>query len=324
MDGTRASGRPRSGFGLRGGLRVGLRMIGLWALLALVVGAWLQGAPVFSAEGFPRTVIDGAGRAIILEAPPQRIFSVGLALDNILLTIADPARVVGVTRYAADPEWSYVADRVAEHMVLVDQLNAEQVLAAEPDIVLAAIWNNPDVVRQLEDLGVTIYLFTDFGTVAGTLDNIRRIGEITGEDERAQALIDEFHRRYGRLAMAIAGRPRPRVLSLDASWGTVGPGMTIHDIIELAGGINAAAEAGVRGWQTIDAEAVIRLNPDVIITPSGESWAARLRADPVLEAVPAVRAGRVYAVDHLEALNHHFILAIEQLAAILHGEALGN
>src|SRR5690606_34551272 len=104
-----------------------------------------------------------------------RIFSVGLAMDNVLLSITDPARVVGVTRYALDPAYSYVADRVADHMVILDELNAEQVLAVRPDIVLVADWNNPDVVRQLRELGVVIYTFTGFDSVHDALDMILRI-----------------------------------------------------------------------------------------------------------------------------------------------------
>ncbi len=200
-------------------------------------------------------------------------------------------------------------------MTMIDQLNAEQVLALAPDIVLVAIWNDPDTVHQLRDLGVPMYTFAAFDTVRDALDNIARIGEITGDEQRAQALIDEFYRRYGEVAIRIAGKERPRVLSWD-DWGaTVGPGMSIHDIIELAGGRNAAAEYGVTGWHTLDAEAVIQMNPDVIITPSGDAFAEHLKNDPVFASVTAVRNGDVYYVEHLEALNHYFIEAIESLAS---------
>lgn len=289
---------------------------------AVFVFAVILALSAASAAGaFPRTVVDDIGQEIYLEAPPQRILSVGLAMDNILLSVTDPSRVVGVTTLATDPQWSYVADLVSPHMTLVQQLNAEQVLALAPDIVLVAAWNDPDVVHQLRELGIRLYTFAAFDTVADALDNIARIGEITGDDDRAQALIDEFYRRYGQIAFRIAGRERPLVLSWD-DWGTTaGPGMSIHDVIELAGGVNAAARHGIRGWHTIDAEAVIQMNPDVIVTPSGAEFARRIQNDPVLQSVDAVRNGRVYHIEHMEALNHHFIEAIETLARTLHPEA---
>lgn len=297
--------------------RLGKAVLALLALVAVAALAW-------PAWAFPRTVVDGIGQEIYLAEPPRRIVSTGLAMDNILLEVTDPERVVGVTRFAADPAYSYVLDRIHPHMTLIDQLNAEQVLALNPDIVLVTVWNDPDAVHQLRDLGVALYTFAAFATVEDALDNIARIGEITGDEERAQALIDEFYRRYGEIAFRIAGKERPAVLLWD-DWGTtVGPGSSAHDIIELAGGRNVAAEHGITGWQTIDAEAVIRMNPDVIITPYDPAFAERLKNDPVLASVKAVQDGRVYFVDHMEALNHHFILAIETLARILHPEAFAE
>jgi len=277
-----------------------------------------------AAGAFPRTLVDDIGQEISLPEPPQRIVSAALALDNILLLVTDPQRVVAVTRFAADPAYSYVSDRLQPHMTIIDQLNAEQVLALDPDIVLIAVWNDPDTVHQLRDLGVKLYTFARFSTVQDALDNIARIGEITGDEERAQALIDEFHRRAQEVAARVSGRPRPAVLVWD-DWGTtVGPGTSAHDIIEMAGGRNVAAEHGIVGWQTIDAEAVVRMNPDVIITPYDPNFVARILSDPALATVKAVRDGRVYYVQHLEALNHHFILAIEALARLLHPEAFAE
>lgn len=277
-----------------------------------------------AAGAFPRTLVDDIGQEISLPEPPQRIVSAALALDNILLFVTDPQRVVAITRFAADPAYSYVSDRLQPHMTIIDQLNAEQVLALDPDIVLIAVWNDPDTVHQLRDLGVKLYTFARFSTVQDALDNIARIGEITGDEERAQALIDEFHRRAQEVAARVSGRPRPAVLVWD-DWGTtVGPGTSAHDIIEMAGGRNVAAEHGIVGWQTIDAEAVVRMNPDVIITPYDPNFVARILSDPALATVKAVRDGRVYYVQHLEALNHHFILAIEALARLLHPEAFAE
>ncbi len=290
-------------------------------VLAVVFGYLLAAATVLAAGGFPRTVVDELGQAIVLEQPPQRIISAGLAMDNILLSVTDPARVVGVTRFALDPAYSYVVDRVGDHMVIFDQLNAEQVLAAMPDIVLVTEWNDPDTVRQLRELGVQLYTFAGFDSVEDALDMVVRIGEITGDEERAQALVDEFRRRLDEVTGRVAGRSRPRVLYLDDWWGTAGPGLAFHDIIELAGGINVAAEHGLRGWQAIDPEALLAMNPDVIVTSTGPAWAEHLKGEPVVQAVRAGRTGRVYYVDYMGIHSHHYILAIELLARLLHPEA---
>ncbi len=289
------------------------RSVALVALLALATPALLS--------AFPRTVEDGLGVEIVLEEPPQRIFSAGLAMDNIVLSIVDPARVVGVTTYAADPQWSYVDDRVTDHMVQIEQIDPELVIGAGPDIVLVAVWSDQDAVQQLRDLGIDTYTFTAFGGVDDAMENILRIGEITGNDEEAEALVADFYDSYDRIAEAIEGRSRPDVLPLN-SWGTTaGTDTSIHDVIEMAGGRNIAAAEGIEGWQEVNEEAIISFAPEVIVTASEPGYAEEIRNDPVLREVPAVREERVYSIDHAEALNHHFIRAIESLAEILHPAA---
>jgi len=291
-------------------------------LLAVVVsvfaGFWAHAA---EHEGFPRTVVDGLGKEIELLSPPQRIFSTALAIDNVLLALVEPERVVGVTRFAQDPEQSYVVDKLRDHMVILDSLNAELVVATNPDIVLAASWNNPDEVRLIEDLGYPVYIFAGFNTVQDALDLVRRVGEITGEDEAAARLIDSFWQQYDDIVRRIEGRERPSVLAWDTWSTTTGLNTSMHDIIEMAGGVNLAAVHGIEGWQTIDAEAVIAMAPEVIVTYESEEFVERLLNDPALQSVPAVQNGRVYAIDHAESATHHVILAIRQLAELLHPEA---
>lgn len=298
----------------------------LHVVALFVLAALLAVAPVLltsdAAAAFPRTVVDGLGKEIYLEAPPERMFSAALAMDNILLTLVDPARVAGVSTFAGDTaSGSYVAHLLEDHMVQVEALTPELVLSAQPDVVLVASWNDADSVEQLRQLGVTVYTFTGFGPVSDALDNIVRVGEITGEDAEAAALVGEFYRQYGEIAMRVAGREQPRVLYWD-DWGTTyGPGMSYHDLIVMSGGINVAEGLGVTDWGTIDAEAIIGANPDVIITESNEAFVEQLLNDPVLATVAAVQNGRVYSIDHMGALNEKYILAIEQLAEALHPEA---
>ena len=302
----------------------GLLLLG-FVLLGAVLATTLLPSPIAAQEiatqGFPRVVVDGLGNEIVINTPPQRIFSTGLAIDNILLSIVAPERVAGVTRFAADSSGSYVADKLAGHMMIIDALNAEMVVAARPDIVLVASWSNQDEVRQIQDLGFDVYTFTGFSTVGDALDNIRRVGEITGDEVEAERLIGEFWQRYETIAGRIGDARRPTVLSWDSWSTTTGVGTSMHDIIEMAGGTNLAAVRGIEGWQTIDAEAIIAMAPEVIVTHESEEFAQRILDDPALQTVPAVQNGRVYSVDHAEALNHHFILAIEQLAMYLHPEA---
>ncbi len=82
------------------GRPVAVRSAAQLVVLSVLLSAVVFGV-VSAAGAFPRTVVDDIGQEIFLAEPPQRIVSVGLAMDNILLSVTDPERVVGVTRWAA-------------------------------------------------------------------------------------------------------------------------------------------------------------------------------------------------------------------------------
>lgn len=290
--------------------------------LLLSLAILLLGTIVCAAQTFPLTVVDDTGRELLIQGPPRRILSTGLAMDNILLSLVDPERVIGVTRFATQPDFgSYVADKVQPHMILVDQLSPEYVVAADPDLVLVAIWNDPDSVEQIRLLGYPVYTFARFDGIVDALDNIRTMGLLTGENERARELIAGFETRYGEIAARVSTQTAPTVLYWN-SWGSsAGQGTVIDDIIRYSGGRNVLSEAGISGWPQIDLEFVLQSNPEVIITDSGSAFVEQLKGDPMLAAISAVRNGRVYHVDHMDALDHRLILSIDALARALHPTA---
>jgi len=55
----------------------------------------------------------------------------------------------------------------------------------------------------------------------------------------------------------------PRILYLDRSGATAGPGTFVNAVIEAAGGMNIIENPG---WQSPDTETLIRLKPDIILT----------------------------------------------------------
>lgn len=55
----------------------------------------------------------------------------------------------------------------------------------------------------------------------------------------------------------------PRILYLDRSGATAGPGTFVHAVIEAAGAVNIIDNPG---WQSLDTETLIGLKPDIIVT----------------------------------------------------------
>ena len=280
-----------------------------------------------SEPAFPRTVVDGLGREVTLDAPPQRIASVSLGADEILLPLVGPERLLGVSYMAANPAISNVADAL-EGVPRTDLIgDPELLISLDADLVILAAYNNPAALDQLLDADVPVFVLADFNTLDDIRANIRLLGEVTGAELRAEALIAQMDARLEAVARAVEGQPPVRVLFYEPGGITYGPGSTVDQIITLAGGVNVAAEAELGPYPLVDAEFVIAADPDVILLGG---WYAEqgdpldtLLSNPAFADLRAVREGRVVPVidAHMTNVSHHIATGVEDVARALYPAA---
>ena len=283
-----------------------------------------EAAPADS-QGFPRTITDGLGNEVTLPQQPQRIVSLTLATDEILLSLVDTARVRGVTYLAGDSMWTNVGEiaRQVEHTV---QSDPEQIIALEPDLVLAATYNNPDHVKLLRDAGIPVVVVSLFDSVDRVADNIRFVAHLTGDEERAEELIAAMEERLAAIEAQVAkAETKPRVLFYTAFGSSAGKGSTFSDIVQRAGGINLGDEALDGPFGEISLEKIVELNPDVIITDEfapedNATWQENFSNHPALANVNAKQNGRIYTVParHLSTVSHYIVEGVYEMARILH------
>lgn len=73
--------------------------------------------------------------AVDARAAPQRVASIYLCADVLLVRLAERERIVSLTRFAADPALSPVAD--VARGIAVNRGRAEDILPLQPDLVIA-------------------------------------------------------------------------------------------------------------------------------------------------------------------------------------------
>ena len=100
-------------------------------------------------------------------APPQRIVSINICGDLLALSLAPRARIASVTFLAADPRMSPIAE--AADGIPLNYGKAEEVLAFEPDLVLAGRHTTRATVALLERLGYPVIKLD----IAQSLDDVR-------------------------------------------------------------------------------------------------------------------------------------------------------
>jgi iron complex transport system substrate-binding protein len=280
-------------------------------------------------DGFPKVLIDQTGRRVVLSQKPTRIVSVTLATDEILLALVEPSRLIGVTYLAVDERLSNMAQAAAAIPYKV-QADAEQIISLQPDLVLVASFLRGEFIRLLQAAGLVVFQFQAYDSIAEIQQNIRLIGQMVGEEAKAEALVATMQARLQALAQRL--RPigeRPRVLYWGSHGYTAGRLTSMDELITYAGGENLAATYGIIGPANLSAEQVLAMNPQVIVSDTLEHGAQPglppALLHPALQDTDALQHGRVYAIPsrYLVTSSHCIVDGVEAFARVLHGTALG-
>ena len=296
-------------------------------LLAFVL---ILSATVAAAQqcGYPLTVSDDSGVSLVLKAPPQRIVSLTLFTDEILLSLVPQARLLGVTTYAVDPAVSSVSSQAAAIPNKLG-LNVETIVALNPDLVLVASWSDAGPVKQLRDAGIPVYLIASPISVKEIGQKILRLGLLTGDPDKAQAIVDGMNARIAAVTQRVSKIPADKQLTvLDYTpWGAAqGVGSSWDEVIRLAGLRNGAASvtADALGQVPMSQEGILTINPDLMVLPgwiyndpSGPSaFYQQVVDNPALKTVSAVKNKRVITMpENLRSSTSQYIAAsVEWLA----------
>ncbi|MCH2516070.1 MAG: ABC transporter substrate-binding protein [Dehalococcoidia bacterium] len=279
--------------------------------------------------GWPRSVETTEG-VITLEAPPEKIHSLSLGHTEILAALMDFERLSAVYSFFVDEEQSNIAGLSADHNMI--GFDPEEVVALEPDVIVASRFTNADTVALLNGAGNLVVRAALENSALGNVPNILLIGYLIGAEAEAVALVEDIEARMEVISDLLPGGDKPRVLSISkfTSVFAAGSGSTEGGIIEQAGGINAAADSGIEGHLQVSVESIAAINPDVIIVPQplegADLFIEELVSNAALADVPAVKNGEVHYVlpKYHTTLSHWNVRGIEQLAGLLYPEAFAG
>jgi iron complex transport system substrate-binding protein len=284
--------------------------------------------PLAVAEGgeWPRILVDGLGTEVTINAPPQKILSVSLGTDEVLLPLIGPERFVAVTAFASDPGISNVTLAAAQVPNTIQAAaDVERIISLEPDIVFVASFTAPEVIQQLRDAGLTVFA-TGFPVGLQQIrDNIRLLGQAVGAEDAAEVMIADMDGELTEVSAAI-GSPATPVSALYLTPGnyTSGIDSTISEVIAAAGGIDVAGN--VTQFAPVTDEFIIEQDPDVILlsgwTPWDPTFVDTFKNNPAFAGLSAVTNNRVYVASdaHLTTVSQFIVEGVKDVAAYLYPE----
>ena len=205
-------------------------------------------------------------------APPQRIMSLKICTDELLLDLVPPERIASVTFLSREKAglkfWPQAAN------IPVNHGSAEEILQLHPDLILTDPFMAPSLRPLLAKTGAKVLEVPPAENFDQIRSVTRMVAKAVGEEARGEALIA----RMDADLQALAAR-RPKTPLTVAGWGTggfvPGTGGLFNAMLTAAGARNV--ERGAFGYY--DVESLIAKSPDALVYGDTYSGTTSLRAD---------------------------------------------
>jgi iron complex transport system substrate-binding protein len=260
--------------------------------------------------------------SVSVDYTPQRVVSLQPSATVILAALGKLDSIVACTKYCVDvcPEV-----KNSGRAIIADSWTAQsqQILAARPDLVIAAVPYQEKAVIEILKAGIRFLglaprtladVYTDIATIAGVMGSTKRGQDVIAKMQRE---IDAIRTQVSKIQV---GRDkRPRVFCEEWGKPLITSQKWVAELVDVAGGDFLGDPASHRS-----AESVLAEDPDVLIA----AWCGagdrvplgKIVRDRGWEQMRAVQSGRIYCVRD-ELLNTPaptLVLGLQALAAAIH------
>lgn len=249
---------------------------------------------------------------------PERIVSLQPSATVTLAALGELDRLVACTKYCVD-----VCPEVPDgRMIVADSWTAKsaQILAAHPDLVIAAVPYQEQAVSEILKSGIRFLglapkkladIYVDIATIAG----------LVGAGERGEQIIANMQNGIESVRIKVRTRARPTVFCEEWGKPIIASQPWVSELVEVAGG-QFLGEPGVQR----SPEAVLADDPGILIA----AWCGagdrvpleKIVRDRGWSEMKAVRDSRVYCISD-ELLNTPaptLLQGLNALAAAIHPE----
>lgn len=227
--------------------------------------------------------------AIAADEAQQRIISAGSAVTELVLALGAEDQLVAIDVTSRFPQ-SDKLPKIGYHR----NLSAEGLIALQPTTLIGSDEMGPDTaISQLKSAGVDVEIVNTEASVDGLIKRIDQIAKITHTEENSKAVKENVNKQIAALeANQVPQNEAKKVLFLLLHEGrpanVAGSETSPNAIIELAGGINPAADS-LTSYKPLSMESMVEMQPDIILV-SGRSYQKMGGADAILKSLPMLAA----------------------------------
>lgn len=269
---------------------------------------------------YPLKVKDSYNREVTLDKEPQRVISLAPNITEVIGVLNKLDKLVGRTNYCDYP----VEVKNIKSVGTLKEPSIEKIVELKPDVVIASTHFSKEVLSKLEALNIKVVVLYGEENFDGVYDTISKVAQILNANAAGNKVISDMKAKVTSVEDKVKDKSKPSVYYV-VSYGKYGDSTSgndtfINQIIEMAGGKNAASD--VKGWK-YSVEKLVEKNPDLLICSKFDNSKEGIKTTPGYKDLNAVKNDKLYEIDSnlLNRQGPRIADGLEQMAKIIHPEA---
>ncbi len=271
------------------------------------------------------SMTDRAGNIINVPESIETIISMSPAYTQILVELGLEDKIIAIDKFSEEfiPTGKYLPQ------FDIMSPNTEAIIALNPDIVFATAMSmvegqNP--FKPLMDAGICVAYIPSSESIADIKKDISFIGDITNCSEKATGLINTMDEEISAIKSigATITDKKNVYFELDCmpQLYSFGKDVFLNEMLDIIGAKNVFSDQD--SWIAVSDEAVIKANPDVILTNVSyiENSVELIKNRSGWNVINAVKSDDIYLIDTNSSTmpTHKIITALKQMANAVYPE----
>ena len=265
-------------------------------------------------SGAEREITDDLGRKVKIPVKIDRIVSLAPNLTENIFAVGAGNKLVGVTTYCNYPQETQAITKIGDTI----NPNLEKIISLKPNVVFVSTASQIEAfTKTLEQQNIAVFV-TNPKDIEGVYKSLNQIGDIVGETEKANQLVDALKKRVADVETRTKSTNPVKVfvqISKDQLF-TIGKASFMTDLVNRAGGVSVTANIE-EAYPKFSKETALALQPEAIILSESDD---NREPNDVFKNSPAVKNGKVFKIsaDLISRPGPRIIDGLEQIAKALH------
>jgi iron complex transport system substrate-binding protein len=197
---------------------------------------------------------------------PQRIVSMNLCTDELLMRLVEPGRIASITNLSQQAVNEPLGLSHISSKLKINHGLAEEILMAEPDLIVAGSFSTMTAVALLKKLGHQVVTFDPENNLEDMRANIRKMGKLVGEEARAEQLVADFDARLRALQNQLPPGETPVFADIAVNNFIAGKETFYAEVVNAGGWRTIGQALGYSGFRNVSLEELLKVRPALIST----------------------------------------------------------